>query len=171
MLGTNRRKDIVNPKARESAMELSEWHKEIKECISLLEEAIKKLNDVKSKVNELQDSKDSWNNAIENMDDSDIKTNMKGDFNSVVKDIDPGEVDALKEKLEKNKMVLELALARIEGNTYYGEKICNDKYEKTDYVKQLQSKIPDMPIEYNTKTNTLAKENINENYIKKMQVI
>lgn len=160
-------KDIVSSKARQSAMELSEWHKEINDCISLLEEAIKKLNDVKSKVNELQDSKDSWNNAIENMDDSDIKTNMKGDFNSVVKDIDPGEVDALKEKLEKNKMVLESALNRIEQNTYYGEKICNDKYEKTDYVKQLQSKIPDMPIEYNTKTNTLAKENINENYIKK----
>lgn len=157
----------VNTKAKESAMELSQWHIEINNCIGLLDDAISKMQNVKSKVNDLQEAKGNWNSAIDSMDDSDIKTNMKGDYNSSVKDINPAEVESLEKKLIKNKTVLELALARVEENKYYDEKICNDKYDGIDYVKQLQSKIDDMEIDISTSLSKLVNDNIAEHYNKR----
>ena len=102
---------------------LSQWATAFDNMSTLAKEAADTLDTVISKASELQKKRQTWNNNIDNLSDSEIKVSMKSEYDNSAQDLNEDAINALKSALLDDQQYYEAAKAKMENVTYYGEKV------------------------------------------------
>lgn len=134
-------KSEANDYGKKAAKILYEWYEKLEDIISELGEASTSLGAVLKKVSEMKDARETWNDSVDDLSDSDIKTNMKTDYNNSAKDINESEVEALKKRVDDIKKHFEEIKKKIESIKYFKKSVCDKNYESSKAYDKYQSGI------------------------------
>jgi len=132
----------VNKLGKSASKALYVWEKDLKAIDTALTDAIEALDAVIDKVDDLDTTRKTWSNKVNDLSDSDIKTSMQTDYSNSAKDINREAVSALKTELTNNQSHFKKLKEKIEAIKYYGKEISIEKYDSTNYYSRFSGKIP-----------------------------
>ncbi len=154
----------ANEKGRAASEKLYNWYSKLGDIETKLTDAIEALDTVIEKSDELDSSREVWNNKVNNLSDSEIKSSMESDYTNSAKNMNKDAIVALKTVLEDNKSHFSSIKSKLDGITFYDKKICISDYSSTDYYARFSSKIPENDItSASAMTSTAA--NLMSNYV------
>ena len=132
-------KSTVNDKGRSASSTLYKWYGSIDQLNNMLQDAIDAVNKIKEKMNELDSSRNKWNNRINALSDSDVKTSMKGDYDNTAEKLNEAAVNELLNLLQDNKTHFTALKDKLDSIKLYDIKICVADSESIGYNSRFSS--------------------------------
>lgn len=157
----------ANENGKNASSRLYNWYKEIEGIDKSLKDAIDALDTVVKKVDKLDDARKAWSKNVNALSEGDIKTSMKGDYETSAKDINEDAIKKLKTVLSENKKHFQAVKEALEGIKLNGEKICRSDYDTFKYSDKFSSAVGETTVASPSAASTKASDVMKSKYANK----
>lgn len=134
-------KESLNKNGREAAELLYKWQRDADNISEQLRKAVEDCDALLKLLETLEKSRENWGNAVNDLQDSDVKSSMKGEYQNSAKDLNAETINALKSILSTSKQHFDAISEALQGVTLLGEKVSRSDYETADFFSVYSSKV------------------------------